>query len=214
MRDKFIAILAHQRSGTHLLGSCLDSHPEIEYIDEIFDRRRVESEGQLKKILSRFEGKEKFLCLDVKYNQITLPIERFLQNIKVIHLIRRDIKAMYFSGRLHGFYKRKLRVKGTTGERVARYQEIAKSQKQIPKIPFNQGKFDKWAKGVERGRAKYSYLEDLRFHYEDLTGNKQIKTLPKWASEDICEFLGIEYCSLTTSNIKFSPTNIEELWSD
>ena len=41
--------------------------------------------------------------LDVKYNQISPPVEELLRKIPVIHLLRKDLRRLYFSGELHSY---------------------------------------------------------------------------------------------------------------
>jgi len=205
--EKYCAIVSHQRSGTHLLGSCLDSHPDVSYVDEIFLHKRFQDLSSVLRFVSKFDGHER-ICVDAKYNQISKPVEEFLKRIRVIHLVRRDIKRMYFSDLLHRFYN----VRGTTEERLLLYQKIAMSRKELPEIPFNQKGFNRYLEQVENGRQKYGYLGGLTLYYEDLTSNESITSLPEESTRKICEFLGIEYHPLTTSRIKFSPIKIPEDW--
>lgn len=215
--------MAYQRSGTHFLGSCLNSHPNLTYIGEAFGlsgnrqhpgERFATSIGCplakkdweklvicLEKIYAEFSHKSMCtIVLDVKYNQITPALAKLLERIKVIRLIRRDFRARYFSELYWEIFKKN-----------PLQWALAKETLQIP---INRKTFDenacRDAMKVRVFQNKLGYLADLDLYYEDLTNNEQANELPRAAVEMICNFLEIKYHRLTTSMSKIAPCTIDD----
>ena len=190
------AIMAQQRSGTHMLGSCIGSHPNVKYTGEIFCRNVPTSWARLVDTVKRVEcGGWDVIVLDVKYNQISPPVEQLLREIPVIHLLRQDERRLYFSGQLHSYW-------GSHPK--------DKERGFIPTLAFHQPTFDAIMYARQWAIQKFSYLEDLRLVYEDLTDNQEVTELPAWACRRICETLGVEYRILTTDYKKNAPRGIEQ----
>ena len=187
---RVMAIMAHQRSGTHFLGSAIGSHPQIKYVGEIFYHSPRTMQAIFNGIDRVASGAE-VLCLDCKYNQITPPLETFLsqREIKVIHLVRRSRLAAYFSGALHSW-----RNGGHMGE-------------EIPVFDFDLDVYGEIEDEVARHQRRLGYLTDLKLFYRDLTGGRDTTVLPAWASEMICRLVEVEAVSLTTSLGKEAPVN-------
>jgi hypothetical protein len=189
------AIMAQQRSGTHMLGSFIGSHPEMKYTGEIFCRNVPQTVAQMDRTLGRIVcGGFKVIVLDVKYNQISPPVEELLNWIPVIHLIRKDTRRLYFSGELHSYY-------GAHPE--------AREQGVIPKFKFDRARYQAIVRARQEAIQRFSRLEDMRLVYEDLTNDQQITELPEWAGRQICHVLGVEYHPLTTDYTKNAPADIE-----
>jgi hypothetical protein len=189
------AIMAQQRSGTHMLGSFIGSHPRMKYTGEIFCRNVPQTVEQMNQMLGRIMcGGWSVIVLDVKYNQISPPMEELLNWIPVIHLIRKDTRRLYFSGELHTYYGQhpEAREKGV-----------------IPTFQFNRGRYQAILRARYEAIQRFSRLEDLRLVYEDLTNNQEITELPEWAGRQICHLLGVEYQPLTTDYTKNAPADIE-----
>ena len=68
---RIIVIMAHQRSGTHFLGSILDTHPDIRYSGELFCGNPPMNDADMWDDLSGWSAAAKVVCLDIKYNQIS-----------------------------------------------------------------------------------------------------------------------------------------------
>ena len=189
------ALVAMQRSGTHMLGSMIGSHPEMKYTGEIFCRNVPGAWEQLMQTVGRVNvGGWSVIVLDVKYNQISPPVEELLRKIPVIHLLRKDLRRLYFSGELHSYY--------------GQHPE-AREQGVIPTFEFSQARFQSIVDARRRALERFSYLEDLRLVYEDLTDNQEITELPEWAGREICRLLGVEYHPLTTDYEKNVPEDID-----
>ena len=72
MKYRYLVIMAQQRSGTHLLGSCIDSHPRIKYTGELFCRNIPQTvQAMQDRIRQVSSGDFDVMCLDIKYNQIS-----------------------------------------------------------------------------------------------------------------------------------------------
>lgn len=217
--DNFAVILAYQRSGTHFLGSCLDSHPQIKYVGEIFGQSpNLQHPGEqfgkengfhklkqsdhgiersLELLTSEFinDKKAKLIVMDIKYNQITHPLEHLLHDLKVIHLIRKDLRRRFFSMLLWEKYKK---------------YPVLRSFGVIPHFDISEAKLKRNMAEVKRLQEKYSYLEDLRLYYEELTQNHQVNRLPTSIEKRLCGFLGLDWGPLSTLSIKIAPINIDE----
>jgi hypothetical protein len=186
-----MAIMAHQRSGSHFLGSAIGSCPEIKYVGEIFYYPPVDIQDVVDGIDRVAHGAD-VICVDTKYNQITPPLEEYLARpeVKVIHLIRRDRLAAYFSGALHTW-----RGEGHEGE-------------EIPIFDFDLSVFNEIEEEVTLHQRRLGYLTNLQLCYEDLTHRGRDTTiLPDWASRGICNLAGVDVCSLTTPLGKEAPVH-------
>lgn len=193
---KIAAIMAQQRSGTHMLGSCLGSHPDIKYTGEIFCRNVPQTHEQamasIKPVLC---GGYTAIVLDTKYNQISRPVRRLLEreDVTVIHLLRRDLLALYFSGELHSYRSRN------------------PNSQDIPTFQFDKQRFYSIVEARRMRIAKLSYLADLTLVYEDLTGGGMpITALPEWTGQRLCEALGVPIRQLTTDHQKAAPPDFLE----
>jgi hypothetical protein len=193
MTQRIIAIMAHQRSGTHLLGSSAATHPMIKYTGEIFGRRMPQSQGEVLAMIDRVRGGGfPVICLDAKYNQISRALEALLAHpeVKVIHLVRRNLLRLYFSGELHSWRSRH------PGETA------------IPQFRFDGSRFDRLCRVVKKHKERFGYLADLELFYEQLTGNRDIEELPEWASQQICLLAGVDYRPLAARIRKEAPPDI------
>jgi len=186
-----MAIMAHQRSGTHFLGSAVASHPDMKYTGEIFRGRPPQSTQEVRNGVSRVSGDAEVICLDTKYNQISPPLEAFLHRpeVKVIHLVRRDRLAAYFSGALHTWR--------------GQYPDAD----EVPTFCFLLDQYRAIEEEVERHKHRLGYLTDLRLYYEDLTNNEDTLVLPERASRMICDLAGVDVRQLTAPSGKEAPVD-------
>lgn len=188
---RFIAIMAHQRSGTHFLGSAIGSHPDIKYTGEIFCRNVPNSESEMMKRISRVACGAEVICLDCKYNQISPPLEALLfrYDVKIVHLVRRDRLAAYFSGELHTWH----------GQHP--------DADHVPTFCFDLDKYREIEESVERYQKRLGYLTDLKLYYEDLTNNQDTIALPYWANVMICTLARVDQRQLVTTYGKEAPVD-------
>jgi len=180
-----------------MLGSAVGSHPDVKYTGEVFCRNVPPNWERMAAIVNRVVcGGFKTVLLDVKYNQISEPVEELLRQIPVIHLIRRDIRRLYYSGELHTYY--------------AQHPE-AREAGEIVAFEIDEARF-KRLKQVQRMHIKrFGYLEDLRLCYEGLTGNQPIERLPEEIERAICALLGVAHHPLVTGFRKNAPADIDDL---
>lgn len=191
---QFMTIMAHQRSGTHFLGAAIGSHPDIKYTGEIFCRNVPQSTAEMRKTILRVACGADVICLDCKYNQISPSLEAFLQrpDVKVIHLVRRDRLAAYFSGALHAW-----RGQRPDAGEVTTFRFMPDVYREIEEF-------------VQAHQRRLGYLTDLKLYYEDLTHNKDTVLLPIWASRMICDLVGVVHRPMTTSYGKEAPVNYRD----
>jgi len=190
----FIVLMAYQRSGTHMLGDAIASHPRLRYADEIFRNDPPQSIEAAIDVIRRYDHPDVVTCLDIKYNQIgaALPL---LEQMRVIHLVRRDDVAHWFSGLWKSYAKRNPNA----------IQAIERGE--YPAIPFDRIGFEKFSARKAAYVARFSYLEDICLYYEDLTGNRQIAVLPEQAEIAICNLAGVERWPLSIALRKDAPAN-------
>jgi len=210
---KFAAIMTWARSGSNMLGSFLDSHPNLSFAGPVFGVRtgyrgqcnefretKEEMERCLNALLLDFQKKNsslKILILDIKHPWITPHVENFMKQIKVIHLIRRDLKRRYFSAMFWEAVKKDPYLLATGRERLRFHIDAKTLKRDIAK--------------VEAHRKQFAYLADLELSYEGITGNKHVSELPERVNTKICEFLEISDFPMTTQVVKLSPPVIEGL---
>ncbi len=194
--ERIAVLLGQQRTGTHMLGDMIGSHPDVKYTGEIFwsHKRARDWDDMVAKIDRVSGGGFPLILIDVKYNQITDPVARLLPQVKVIQIIRRDAERLYYSGELHSFVGDHPGA-ATTGRRFRvdwkRFHAIKDAQ--------------------DRGVNKWARVAGLVLHYEDITQNRQTNIMPGEYSRQVCEFLGIELRSLTTGTLKEGPEDIKGL---
>lgn len=189
------AMIAAQRSGTHMLDAAVGSHPACKSTGEIFCRRVPGTAKQMWKLIDRVRcGGFDVVFLDIKYNQISEPVLDLLKHIPVIHLIRMDDERLVYSGALHT-------LRGAGGA----------SSSEFPPIEVAPRDFADIVAYRDNGICKFSHLEDLRLYYEDLTGNREVDRLPAWACERVCDVLGVKRRILTVETLKDGPCNIDGL---
>lgn len=199
--------MTYARSGSNLVGSLLDSHPSVEFLGPVFGRRRDGWTGPcyklrgsyqairlcLDKFIAKYPGKQ--LILDIKYPWITPAVEKLLEKILVIHLIRRDSTRRFFSSLLW--------------ERIKKNPYLLVNSRR-PRFEINHKNILKDAAKIRDLRKKFGHHEDLRLYYEELTNNKQINKLSEKISFMLCDFLGLKRRILMTTMVKLSPSQIED----
>jgi hypothetical protein len=189
------AMIAAQRSGTHMLDAAVGSHPACKSTGEIFCRRVPVTAKQMWKLIDRVKcGGFEVVFLDVKYNQISPPVEELLRHIPVIHLIRMDDGRLYYSRVLHT-----LKGEGKVGPG------------EFPTVEVDGRAFADIVAYRDNGICRFSHLEDLRLYYEDLTNNQEVDRLPDWACEKVCDVLGVERRVLTIGTLKDGPCSVDGL---
>jgi hypothetical protein len=197
-------MIANQRSGTHLIRSAVNSHPDAVCPVEPFYRNPVNTFVDLKHWMKQFDGiDEKAVLIDVKYDQITAPVRRLMGKAPVLHLVREDLKRIYFSILLRHWDHHI-----ATPEEKRRW----KAGEHTPKMPFDEARFNRFAERVRAARARYAPYVDETLTYEALTGNQEIHELPVWASEKLCRFLEVEVRPLTAGFKKLAPSTIDDCW--
>lgn len=218
-KHDLVVLLGGQRTGTHFLGTCIGSHPEVEYVDEITTiarlnnlKKNYKTKEDLEQFLDKvFEGRKKVILLDVKYGHIYKALEDFIMDNKLIHIKRKDTEAVYYS-MIHAEYRRNFKV----GEYSEEVEDLdgkikAKPPKFFPEVGFNSRHIVAIKKWHEKFWEKFDG-KGLELEYGKLTGNKQTDKLPKWASDEICSYIGIEKKLLKTGLKKMSPKNYDDYY--
>ena len=166
-----VVIISQQGSGTNLLRSFLNSHPDIEIYAEIFcDRYDGEAKyrGRTSKadhLVNFFKNREtKVKGFDLKYNQLDNELLKALDvsDIKIIHFYRN-------SGRTF-------------------LRHINEDSK-----PFTYEQIREHCDFVEDKRNLVNQIfQDVEiFYYEDMTRGKKISSLPREFELDLQEALNV-----------------------
>lgn len=154
---KFV-LISQQGSGTNLLRSFLNSHPDILVYDELFCRPNpnhdwevyTKEKGSIKDFLDKkFDVKKQAVGFDLKYNHINPEVIEYTKEFLVLHF-HRDPARTFFqpiinNDRFFNLYE------------VEKHCEYVKDRKKFVE--------DNWEN-----------IEDL--YYEDMTRGKEITSLP------------------------------------
>ena len=232
-----IIIYCHQRSGSQLLTTTLDSHPDIKIASEAqflleqtpaeyfktrndkkkpqFTRNKMSVEGWIS-MLGPNEG-----C-NVKYNQISNILSLSPEKNKIIHLVRTNILNTVVSDLINKSKKRwgieahiykedNQTYKNSISEKDyrARYPEKINIPTQIVKSHYNKIKNNIMLNHA----ALLEYSENvLTVHYEDLLGNSnQVEDhLNPEAISKICNFLEISNKHILTVGTKKTGKNLKK----
>jgi len=201
-KPRLVAMIANQRSGTHLIRYCVNSHPLAYCPPEPLFHQRLGSDSAMARFLEQYRDvDEDVVLIDIKYNQITDTVERWLREQRVLHLIRRDVRRQFFSRELRNW------MGAHRGENHGYHPPET-----VPQIPFDQAEFDGFREAVKLYIKAFTPLETTRLYYEDLTNNQSVEVLAEWAGRILCALLEIPYRPLTASDRKEAPSNIEGYW--
>lgn len=66
---RFVGMIANQRSGTHLMRGCFNSHPDVFCPPEPLYRCAPDTHGGLVEFIRSFDGDDRKIVLDIKYDQ-------------------------------------------------------------------------------------------------------------------------------------------------
>jgi len=168
---KKIVLLSQQGSGTNLLRSFLNSHPDIFIDDELFASRKDKSSpfqrsqrGHQSFLEQFYSQKGGVIGFDLKYNQINEDILDCLgkNDISVIHLLRDPARTF---------------IKNATSD-IMRKSDLKK-----------------YCKVFYKNRYKYQDLfirgDYLEIRYEDMTRGMEISVLPNDFEHTILQWLGL-----------------------
>jgi len=185
---KFV-ILAIQRSGTNFLRGCLNSHPEIKCLDEVFlhdaefpesyrkslnedPRLGIHIPKYLKNLLAS-NNQYKAVGIDVKYNCLNHQILKAIHDLdfSIIHMIRKDSLRTIISQHL--------------------------GMNRVPPIRLPLELLIREKKYIDDMVKIYSDMvknfRSITVFYEDLTdGGENSKTLPDKEKKRILDFLGVD----------------------
>lgn len=162
------AIVAHQRTGTHLLASLLNSHPELRCYDEIFLEPASRPVLLGRKKLERLEENEGFILMYTQYLKYRNRL-KVLQDKKIIHLTRENIEE----------HTKSLNRKNVTNP--------------AGKTPEQIGELIKKSKTAVFDHAGFTNVFEIT--YEQICKNNNIS---EYRNDDLCNFLNIEPVVFTT----------------
>jgi len=126
-------------------------------------------------------------CAPSEFRYVAALLAR--DEVKVIHLIRRNVLRLYFSGELHTW-----RGRNPGGG-------------EIPVFKFSETRFNATAQRIGGYKRQFGHMADLTVYYEDLTSSQPTYRLPDWAAATICDLAGVERLPLTTDFEKKAPVD-------
>lgn len=210
------AIITQQRSGSNLLRSFLNQHPDIYCYGEMFspsgtvkdnffkDKDLIvkiafyhkEQNKNIEDYLNYlFSSAKKYnaVGIDLKYNQINDEVLNYLlkNDIKIIHLIRKDILATWLSDYL---------VDGRRKNKLPRRIDPKQLKRQMR---FTLHSINKY--------KKQNFKDYLTLSYKEMTDNKNINELPKELTKKILDFLKVDYRKLKSKRMKKNKWDYENM---
>jgi hypothetical protein len=202
-------ILAYPRSGTHLLLSCLGSHPGVHKRGECvlkYDRltrlhdpveRRPRPDAFI------FVNKTLFMNIGIVMYSMIPVFERLcgpLSQHRVIHLLRNPGNVARSVAQMEA-------DRVLLGNAYRAHHKVG--EKAPPPSPISTDAVERVYRKVVASQALYA--EVLRTHprcltltYEEITDNRNTSTIPEAAGRQLLNFLGLEYHSLSTTLQKSS----------
>lgn len=166
-------ILCHQRSGSHLLCTLINSHPDIACIGETNE-----------KMPELYNAKGKIVGKIEMYNRVK-DITKY-KNVKIIHLIRNP----YDTARSDWI--------NCTKKFPAHVKEKSSFE-----IKLNKKEIEKRAIGIEEMHNKFKNLiknlNHIEIHYDDLSKNKSVSEINESIEYKILDFLNVSYSKLSTN---------------
>lgn len=184
------AIVCHQRSGSHLVQSCLNTHPDIHCFGELIDKKGLQP-----------PPKRKVAGGIVMYSQW----ERLEGQVKIqrfLHLIRNPRDTAFSLAR----NEKDKAVRGSTHRAHYRQGEALP-----PLYEVSVEEVSAWEERVKKYQAHFKGVlaqrETLTLTYENLTDNSPIEQLPEREAERLLHFLGVPYAPLSTTLAKSGPSS-------
>lgn len=205
------AVLADSRTGSHLLRSLLDSHPQLTCFDEILGLRKHEKDFYQ---LGKHEG-----CL-IDYANLARgnklaegnDIDRIvsiLRNVPVIHLTRdlnERARSQLFYARARRGGKQLFRRANLERDILIPPQLTAADEAELAAI---RRMFQQQQQACFEAFAPFP-AHFLEISYEWLCGNSQLRQLGRAKARVLCDYLQVPVATLTTNLYKirksdFSP---------
>lgn len=163
-------IIAHQRSGTHLLASLLNSHPDLRCYDEVYLTNRHKMPLGIKDIrkLKANEGCILMYTHFIRESSKNIEFIDFISKAKIIHLTRKDIDK---------------HIKSLFKKRNAE----------------SEGKKAMWVKNLITNYRKMVFKNKFKnvfpITYEEICNDKNIT---EYRNDKLLKFLGVKPVKLTT----------------
>ena len=195
-----IIIFGRQRSGTTLLTSFLNSHPELKIEGEILHpTRQVRGAGA--KVINNISNQ--YWGFNLKYNHVSNWITSNFSKFKIVHVLRRDLLSMAISSIINT-NKPKYKKPSETKEKIKTQKYYFDIEKVKNVMTQNKKLVSRWVKNLSE-----CYENVYPVFYEDFTkGGTDVKT---WSSLKLCNFLEIIDVDFETDCVKVNPTNVEEI---
>lgn len=175
-------IVCSQRSGSHMLASALNSHPNISCSGELLisDTLITPSDGECKGAI-------------LMYNRWAAFETQYTAN-KLIHLVR-DPESVAYSRMANSQDKKKLRAKHRAHftENIDRKFDIRPSKLRNLKAHTKTL--------INKMRKKLSDLDHIEVSYEELTDNLSVTEINRASANRLTKFLGVPEMDLVVPDL-------------
>jgi len=178
-------VLAAKRSGSHMLATMLNSHPEIACEGE------YGNENDTVTIHASDTGKRG--CL-IHYRQLEL-----VKAPKYIHLVRYPIDCAISQARSYA-----RQTQPEYAEYAAHYVkgEEPRNHEIEPSHSVVSARLRDLSRQLIIARNFFDGKDVLKVHYEGITGNRSVEEMPERMAKRICSFLDVWYHPMKTHFIK------------
>jgi len=194
-----IIIFGRQRSGTTLLTSFLNSHPELKIEGEILHPTR--QAGGNGRIINNISNQ--YWGFNLKYNHVSNWITSNFSKFKIVHVLRRDLLSMAISSIINT-NKPKYKKPSETKEKIKTQKYYFDIEKVKNVMTQNKKLVSRWVKNLSE-----CYENVYPVFYEDFTkGGTDVKA---WESSALCNFLGVDNLKFTTDQIKVNSKNLKDI---
>lgn len=217
------AVIGYQRTGTIMLTTALNSHPQIlcegvlrsneakagvdnehNNIFKIVKKKYNEKKKEKEFISNLLKGKDlstvKIWGYNTKYTILNInDYKNMLKNIQIIHILRNNLFENSLSV-VTNASKERFNVPAHDFDDIEVKKEFVLSDSDIHKI-IKRGKIitnslKRW-KNIFKSHRNY-----IELSYEDLTSGNNISKLPEQHSDILCDFLGVDILPLSVKIYK------------
>jgi Sulfotransferase family len=199
------AIVCHQRTGSHLLATALDSHPEIHCQGELL-QLLLEPHKLYASVCQVATGAKNGAI--IMYNQWEIALALGLVPRKIIHLQRNPRRTAYSCIRnelhlsLHGPRHRPHALRASGAQDARDY-------------PVDEKQLSDWERLIARAQQEFGRVlpaDCLDISYEELCLDRDVQQLEPAPVRRLIDFLGVASVGdLTTSLAKTTPTPLRPL---
>ena len=188
-------IVCHQRSGSHLLASFIDSHPQLCCLDEqglhLYNNspcKDWDSRGRI-----------------FMYQHFMWRMDGLMRVPKFIHLTRNTRDQAYSCVRNEALLKQGIKVESRAFRFNGDRPQPAVQEFIAPERAMK-GRIVQIKKQRKKMKEQLQDSDVLEINYREMTdGSKSVSVMPRLPANRICRFLGVDLAELSTRMVKIAP---------